>query len=149
MERVQNKLSNVTLAYNECVVVRDRLEHPRREYDSVDIRVYQTTFIKLFELFFEALWKLLKAYFQDVHGIKVLGSKDVLRKCVEFDLLAEPEAQVLLAAVDDRNFTVHEYSLALAGRVSQSILKDYLPAAEKLYERSKSLLEQSGGPLAS
>lgn len=73
----------------------------------------QDSTIQRFEYCYESFWKFLKLYFEKKFNIEDVNSpRSVFRMCVEKGLCTEPEGIVLLAMLEDRNKTTHNYNAA-------------------------------------
>ena len=62
--------------------------------------------IQFFEMSFELAWKLLKDY-QEEEGFIVKSPREAIKQAFQSELIGD--GQVWLAALKDRNLTVHTY----------------------------------------
>lgn len=70
--------------------------------------------IQRFEYTFEAIWKLLKVYLFEYHGIDVASPKACFREVFKNGLLTKEQTDQVLVMTDDRNLTSHTYIQAIA-----------------------------------
>jgi nucleotidyltransferase substrate binding protein (TIGR01987 family) len=66
--------------------------------------------IQRFEFTLEAAWKAAQLWLRTETGEDLASPKAVIRAMAATERVAEPVARQLLAAIDDRNLTVHTYS---------------------------------------
>ena len=95
--------------------------------------------IQFFEMSFELAWKLLKDY-QEEEGFIVKSPRDAIKQAFQFELIGD--GQIWLAALKDRNLTVHTYQEATAIEVEKNITKMYFPILNQLHSDFASKLSQ-------
>src|SRR3989344_2581859 len=91
--------------------------------------------IKRFELFFDLAWKTIKAFLEERHNIPCVSPRNCLREAFRVGLISYDDYWITLA--DDRNYTVHAYSEALADK----IYKD-LPRALEFFKQLSTALQK-------
>ncbi len=89
-----------------------------------------------FELAAELMPKLLRRILSS-RGADVSLPKDAVRAARSADLTDEATASILLAAIDDRNRMVHDYSEGFSEALFTRVRTDYFPAFRDLSSRIK------------
>ena len=69
--------------------------------------------IQKFEVVIELVWKSLKVYLYEIHGVNTSSPKQVIRSAFEVDFLTEKEADKLLDGIDIRNQLSHIYKKSM------------------------------------
>jgi nucleotidyltransferase substrate binding protein (TIGR01987 family) len=75
--------------------------------------------IQRFAFTYELLWKTLKAYLEDIHGVHTVSPRQVFKEAFSLDLI-EKES-IFLAMIEARNALVHTYNEDQAIRVYQQL----------------------------
>lgn len=106
---------------------QERIDSQAGSYEEKLEFALRDSMIQRFEYCTDLLWKLIKAYLQDVQKMTLqsLSPKPIIRDAVEDGLLTEKEAGQLLAMVDTRNKTSHIYHQETAELIAQEIPSDY------------------------
>lgn len=73
--------------------------------------------IQRFEYTYEAIWKLLKLYLYDCHGIDAASPKFCFREVLKIGLITQEQTEQGLIMTDDRNLTSHTYIEKIASLV--------------------------------
>lgn len=73
--------------------------------------------IQRFEYTFEAVWKLLKVFLLEYHGIDIGSPKSSFREALKVGLLSAGQVEQALVMTEDRNLTSHTYIEAIANTV--------------------------------
>jgi nucleotidyltransferase substrate binding protein (TIGR01987 family) len=82
--------------------------------------------IQRFEFTFELVWKSLKLYLER-QGLDCGGPRSTLKQAFTEGLINSPdEADVWLRALEDRNLASHAYDEALASRIYQHVVQEYV-----------------------
>jgi nucleotidyltransferase substrate binding protein (TIGR01987 family) len=82
--------------------------------------------IQRFEFTFELVWKSLKLYLER-QGLDCGGPRSTIKKAFAEGLIKSPgEADIWLHALEDRNLTSHAYDEALAIRIYQHVVNEYV-----------------------
>lgn len=106
-------------------------------------RVVRDAATQRFEYSFEAVWRAVQRFFAVVEGVSEGAPKAVVRASFRAGILAENDAEGLLALVDDRNLTVHTYNEALADELAKRVggharlLRGWLAAVQKQMPSAK------------
>lgn len=88
--------------------------------------------IKTFELSLGLAWKVLEdLLFYEGHEVK--SPRPVIRKSFEVDYIDESDCEILLDALDKRNFLAHVYQLEEARRAEALIKESYYPTLLRLH----------------
>jgi len=86
----------------------------------------QDSTIQRFEYSYDSFWKFLKIYFEQKFNLENTNSpRSVFRTCVERQICSESEGKILLAMIDDRNKTTHNYNAAQVREIYPNIPKYY------------------------
>jgi nucleotidyltransferase substrate binding protein (TIGR01987 family) len=97
----------------------------------------QDSVIKRFEYTFDCFWKVLKLFLEKKFNLQDVNSpKSVLHAPVKYGLLTEPEGDLAIAMVGDKNETSHNYDRAKAHQIGGNI-KGYAGLMEAIIERLK------------
>jgi nucleotidyltransferase substrate binding protein (TIGR01987 family) len=82
--------------------------------------------IQRFEFTFELVWKSLKLYLER-QGLDCGGPRSTFKQAFTEGLINSPdEADVWLRALEDRNLSSHAYDEALARRIYQHVVQEYV-----------------------
>jgi nucleotidyltransferase substrate binding protein (TIGR01987 family) len=95
----------------------------------------QESVIKCFEISYELLWKALKDYLEAEHGLLVASPKKVFHECQVVVFIDDRETELLLAMIDARNSTVHEYNPDMAEDITENIIHEFYPLIKIITER--------------
>lgn len=86
----------------------------------------QDSTIQRFEYSYDSFWKFLKIYFEQKFNLEDVNSpRSVFRTCVEKQICSESEGKILLAMIDDRNKTTHNYNATQVREIYPNISKYY------------------------
>lgn len=86
--------------------------------------------IQKFEYTLELLWKSLKINIKET-GIDLNSPKSVFRHAFTFSSLSDPEKEIALEMIDDRNKIAHEYKDYIM-QIIHPKLKTYMVLIEKI-----------------
>lgn len=89
--------------------------------------------IQKFEFTTELLWKTLRAYLLDIHGIEKNSPKFVIKEFLNVRDISEEVYNALFDIIDDRNLLSHTYS-EKDFKVVHKKLPDYLQVLKKVLE---------------
>lgn len=89
--------------------------------------------IQRFEYTFETVWKLLKLFLYEHHGIDAGSPKSCFREAFKAGILTEGQAEQSMKMTDDRNLTSHTYIETIADLV-YSRLSGYADLMSRLVE---------------
>lgn len=85
--------------------------------------------IKRFEFTFELAWKVMKDY-NESKGIIIANPKDTLRTAGDNNLIDNVEDWLWF--LEERNNAAHMYDEGMTDAIYESVIKDFIPAVEKL-----------------
>ncbi len=119
-KRIIARFAKAVLSLQSALALGELPEHAER--DAALLR---------FELVAELMPKLLRRVLAE-RGADVSLPKDAVRAAHTAGLVSEQDATVLLAAIDDRNRMVHDYSEGFAEGLFSRIKHDYAPAFSRL-----------------
>ncbi len=88
-------------------------------------------FIQFFEATIELSWKLLKDYLES-EGYMINSPRDTIKTAFSIELIDNGE--LWLAALADRNLSVHTYDEVTVNRMVENIRKDYFKLFSQLYK---------------
>ena len=89
-----------------------------------------------FEYNIELLWKMLKAYFIEGRGIKIVYPKEVIKYFFQEEGISEEVYLILIDALNSRNLLSHVYKEDVYKAIEPK-LKDYARAIETAYTAIK------------
>jgi nucleotidyltransferase substrate binding protein (TIGR01987 family) len=87
----------------------------------VDDPILRDAAIQRFEFTLEAAWKAAQLWLRAETGEDLSSPKAVIRAMAASERVEEQLARQLLAAVDDRNLTVHTYSERIAQMIAERL----------------------------
>ena len=90
--------------------------------------------IQRFEFTYELLWKTLKGYLEDIHGIRTVSPRQVFKEAFALDIL-DDEA-IFLSMIESRNRISHTYYEKQAEKIYES-LSEYLVKINVIIEKLK------------
>ena len=88
--------------------------------------------IQFFEMTFELGWKVLKDYLES-EGYIVKSPRETIKQAFQVGIIEN--GHVWIDALSNRNLTTHTYDEELANKMTQEIIKIYLPELEKMHEK--------------
>ena len=88
--------------------------------------------IQFFEMAFELAWKVLKDYLE-AEGYLVKSPRETIKQALQMGLIEN--GHVWIAALSNRNLTTHTYDEELAIKMTDEIIRMYMPELEKMYDR--------------
>ena len=88
--------------------------------------------IQRFEFTYELLWKTLKTFLEDVHGVRTVSPRQVFKEAYAISLIEEED--VFLEMIKSRNLLSHTYNEKQAADIYKKCLS-YLSAIKNLYRR--------------
>ena len=108
--------------------------------------------VKSFELVYEMAWQTLKDFLEcayadqlksdDENGDSISGSADAFSYAIKYKLISN--GAPLLAAIKDRNLTVHTYNEDTATKISNHILNQYYDAFKEVRDALLKQKQQRG-----
>lgn len=88
--------------------------------------------IQFFEMTFELGWKVLKDYLES-EGYIVKSPRETIKQAFQVGIIEN--GHVWIDALSNRNLTTHTYDEELANKMTQEIIKIYLPELERMNEK--------------
>ena len=88
--------------------------------------------IQFFEMTFELGWKVLKDYLES-EGYIVKSPRETIKQAFQVGIIEN--GHVWIDALSNRNLTTHIYDEELANKMTQEIIKIYLPELEKMHKK--------------
>ena len=114
-----------------------RLENLMRAYTQLELAldiitpsiVERAGIIPFYKMTFELSWKTIKDYLTE-EGYQVNSLRQAIKKAFQVELISN--GNLWIAALEDRNLTVHTYDENKAVQVEKSIRVDYFPLLSAL-----------------
>jgi len=75
--------------------------------------------IQRFEFTYELLWKTLKAFLEEIHGVRAVSPRQVFKEAFALDLIENEE--IFLDMIEARNTLAHTYNEKQAIKVYQKL----------------------------
>jgi nucleotidyltransferase substrate binding protein (TIGR01987 family) len=135
MERVIADLEQLNKALdtleNAFIVAKKAAQMGDAEF----ILAAEDSIIQRFEYSYEAFWKLLKKYIEQVHRIEEINSpRRVVHAAVTYNICSTKEGTVFLEMLDDRNETSHRYSV--------EAIRIILPDIPRYFEAMRTVVDR-------
>lgn len=96
--KLNNSLKNLKNAIN-------RLSEALQEPESSIVR---DATIQRFEFTYELLWKTLKIFLQDIHGVRTVSPRQVFKEAYSLSIIKQEE--IFLEMMQSRNLLSHTYN---------------------------------------
>ena len=105
-----------------------------KKYSNVPIvtELEKAGIIQFFEMTFELGWKVLKDHLE-AEGYIVKSPRETIKQAFQVGIIEN--GHVWIDALSNRNLTTHTYDEELANKMTQEIIKLYLPELEKMHEK--------------
>ena len=88
--------------------------------------------IQRFEFTYELIWKTLKNFLEDIHGIRVVSARQVFKEAYGLSLIDQED--VFLEMINSRNLLSHTYNEELANDIYKKC-PSYLKAMQDVFNR--------------
>ncbi|MFP4316681.1 MAG: nucleotidyltransferase substrate binding protein [Desulfovibrionales bacterium] len=98
--------------------------------------------IQGFEFTHELAWNVLKDFLEYQGVGDIIGSKGAVRQAFKNGLIENGE--IWMTMISDRNRSTHTYNQAVAKEIAERILNDYFSEFQKMAQRFKAILAESG-----
>lgn len=121
-EKLDRSLSNLRKA-------TDRFAEALQEPGSSIVR---DATIQRFEFTYELLWKTLKIFLEDIHGVRAVSPRQVFQEAFALSIIDQEE--VFLEMLRSRNLLSHTYNEKRAEDIYKKCAL-YLSAIEKVYPK--------------
>jgi len=131
-------MERLTLKYKDASKALGTFAEILREPFS---KIIRDAAIQRFEYTFEALWKFLKQYLYDIHGIACNSPKSCFKEIFSQGYLSEEETSAFLEMTDRRNETSHTYKEEVSNIIYKSS-PNYCALMQRLLERFRSFQEK-------
>lgn len=105
-------------------------------------KIVRDATIQRFEYSFEACWKALKAYLDEIEGIVCNSPKSCFRAAFRVGLLDEVASERTLQMTDARNLTSHTYIEEVARKVYEQT-PEFTKLMRSLIESMQTRLEEA------
>ena len=126
-------MERIKLKYEAAKKALETLEEILNEPYS---KIIRDATIQRFEYTFEAVWKYLKEYLKEQHGIICNSPKTCFREAFSVGLLNQEETEKCLKMTDDRNDTTHIYNEELVEGIYNRV-REYAGLMGELVGRVK------------
>lgn len=120
-EKLDNSLKNLHKAMN-------RFSEALQEPESSIVR---DASIQRFEFTYELLWKTLKVFLQDIHGVRAVSPRQVFKEAYSLAIIKDEE--IFLEMMQARNLLSHTYNEDQAIDIYKKC-KRFLSAIEQVYK---------------
>ena len=120
-EKYKQNLKNYEKAVKQ---LSKALNEPESEY-------IRDASIQRFAFTYELLWKTLKVFLEDIHGVHTVSPRQVFKEAFSLDIIKEEDA--FLAMIEARNILIHTYNEDQAINVYRQ-LKGFLDAFNQVLE---------------
>jgi len=87
--------------------------------------------IQRFEFTYELLWKTLKAFLEEIHGVRAVSPRQVFKEAFALDLIENEE--IFLDMIEARNQLSHTYNEEQAKLIYKQLAK-FLDAFRRVME---------------
>jgi nucleotidyltransferase substrate binding protein (TIGR01987 family) len=88
--------------------------------------------IQRFEFTYELMWKTLKTFLEDVHGVRTVSPRQVFQEAYALSLIEKEE--IFLEMIKSRNLLSHTYNEEQAAEIFKKC-PSYLSAIKNLYPK--------------
>jgi len=88
--------------------------------------------IQRFEFTYELMWKTLKVFMEDIHGIRTVSPRQVFKEAFSLSLIEDEE--IFLDMIQSRNKMSHTYNEDQANEIYQKC-PSYLGAMKGVFEK--------------
>lgn len=87
----------------------------------------QDSLIQRFEFCTDLFWKYLKRYEEEAYFLTLdeISPRSVITTACKAKIISEPDAELLLEMVKDRNFTSHTYKAEIAAQIGARVPQYY------------------------
>jgi nucleotidyltransferase substrate binding protein (TIGR01987 family) len=88
--------------------------------------------IQRFEITYELMWKTLKIFLEDIHGIRAISPRLVFKEAYALSIIEQED--IFLEMIQSRNLLSHTYNEEQAEQIYKKCPL-YLSAIKELYQR--------------
>jgi len=104
-EKLYRNLTNLEKALNRF---KEVLQEP-------ESTIVMDATIQRFEFSYELMWKTVKNFLEDVHGIRAVSPRQVFKEAYALSLIKDED--LFLEMIHSRNLLAHTYNEELAGEI--------------------------------
>jgi len=120
-DRLNRNLINLEKAIN-------RFEEALQEPES---SIVQDATIQRFEFTYELMWKTLKSFLEDIHGIRAVSPRQVFKEAYGLSLIEQED--MFLEMIHSRNLLSHTYNEKTANEIYNKC-PSYLAAIKTVFK---------------
>ena len=120
-ERYKKNLANYRNAVKQLAKA---LKEPESEF-------IRDASIQRFEFTYELLWKTLKAFLEEIHGVRAISPRQIFKESFALELIDKED--VFLEMLEARNQLAHTYNEKQAGLIYRQLTK-FLGVFKKVME---------------
>jgi len=132
---VEAKLGKLTRQFDDALEdFNAALAIDTGRFDEQTTDVLKNGQVQKFEFTTELLWKMLKAFLLEQHGIDAASPKQVIRRYFELDFCTYEESEALLEAIDLRNTLSHVYNKETFEKIYAQV-QDFGPILEQIFKK--------------
>ena len=88
--------------------------------------------IQRFEFTYELMWKTLKIFLEDIHGIRTVSPRQVFKEAYSLSIVEQEE--IFLEMIKSRNLLSHTYNEEQASDIYKKC-PSYVSAMQKVYDQ--------------
>ncbi len=116
----------------------ENLEKALRQFDTAlrepETPIVRDASIQRFEFSYELLWKTLKSFLEEIHGVRSVSPRQVFKEAFALSLI--DEEMVFIEMIESRNELAHTYNENQAKSIYKKC-PSYLTAMENVFRRLK------------
>jgi len=120
-EKLSKNLTNLEKALNRF---KEALQEPESP-------IVMDATIQRFEFSYELMWKTLKNFLEDIHGIRVVSPRQVFKEAYRLSLIEQED--LFLEMIHSRNLLSHTYNEELANDIYKKC-PSYLSAMQEIFK---------------
>jgi len=121
-DKLKKSLMNLRKATNRFA---EALQEPESS-------IVMDTTIQRFEFTYELMWKTLKIFLEDIHGIRAVSPRLVFKEAYALSIIEQED--IFLEMIQSRNLLSHTYNEKQATQIYKKC-PPYLSAIKDLYQR--------------
>lgn len=90
--------------------------------------------LQRFEFTYELMWKTLKIYLEDIHGLRAVSPRQVFKEAYSLSIIENED--IFLEMIQSRNLLAHTYNEDQADNIFAKLSK-YLPVIQNVLNNLK------------
>lgn len=126
-------METINLRYQRVVKALKRLDFVVKKFNKElnkncelsikeeEFLLLQDALFKRFEFCYDIMWKFLKMYLHEKHGLDIASPRKVFQECFQQKIVTAEQAIVLEKMVEARNYASHTYDESLACEIASQI----------------------------